>query len=295
MNLYPFTLVLLAILVTAPSPGHSSPTGAAEHRSPPRHAALPEYPEQKAELLDGAALFENRGKLTGDAAPGPFKVVSVRNASGVAATLEMQNGEGRRSLIGTQVSFGRRLVWFDGRTCDDWKLERLSDHPLDMQDPNLSDLQQWPIRQLSGYGNRLQNKSYRIICDGQPFASLVKIDERVVVAPAPNGATHIIIERSPSKLEIRAMQDQLHYMGLYKRDMSSEDIDVYISGRMTQPLRSAIAAYAYKVGAEYAFHCGVVTENLLAGMLAAGRVANPDVQQAPSNPRPDAASGPVLP
>jgi hypothetical protein len=189
------------------------------------------------------------GGLNGD-----YVVVAVRSASTVASTLDMQDPQARAQLIGTRVSFGETLAWLDGRFCDDWSLAALDLAPLEVFDPMLSDLQ-------TGAADGRVNLGIEVRCAGGRFASLLKVDERVLVTPYLNGAWHVVLERPPTAAEVTALQHALAREGL---DPGPAD------GIMRARTREALSAYAERLGAAYRFANGVVTESLLEAVVGEG-------------------------
>ena len=185
---------------------------------------------------------------------GPFVVVAVRAASDTASTLAMQEQGGQ--LLGAEMTFDAPMRWFDGRTCPSPSVRASDDPPVNLAEPNLSDLQVAP-----GPVDHRLNRAFVADCGGRAISSIVRftmVDARVLVARTPDGAVYYVLERPLDQETALKVEQRLAGAGLDPG---------LIDGVLDAQARRALALYAQRLGAAYAFDRGVVTENLLETLL----------------------------
>lgn len=183
--------------------------------------------------------------LADGALTGTFEVVALRAASDVAGG---PDDAAATSVLGRRAIFGDTAEWIDGRSCSTWSLEPQDGDAVAVDDPNLSDLQ------LASSSRTPINRSWRLMCDEAELASFLQIDARVLVGTSASGQTNLLLERVPPPQEILTLQAGLSAHGY---------IDSAPSGAMDGATRRALAQYAEKLGAAFAFQNGVLTDFLL--------------------------------
>jgi hypothetical protein len=204
--------------------------------------------------LAGAPARGSDPATAEDAPAGEYAVVALRRSSHVEGGPEPgAAGE----WLGQRVSFGERLAWLDGVTCDGWTVRTMEDPPLRLDDPNLSDLAIAPVDAPTSAGDKRVNRALDILCDGRRVGSVIVVDRRVLVTHGPAGVVNAILERPLAEGQVRELQARLKDMKFYAGEATGE-LDA-------ATLRS-VSLYADDRGAEYAFHRPAITENLLDGL-----------------------------
>lgn len=186
---------------------------------------------------------------------GAYVVVAVRASSEVAGTLEAMRDPALNGLVGRRMTFGRRVDWYDGRTCASGDIRPSHEGWPHLAEPNLSDLQLNP-----GPTDSRLNHAMVIDCGGRASSQITPflvIDRRVLVMPSTNGIAYIVLERPLDRRRARAVE-----LGLARAGFDPGPTD----GRIDQRTRRAAALYAQAHGAEFAFQHGVFTENLVAAL-----------------------------
>ena len=189
-----------------------------------------------------------------EALDGTFVVVDLRRSSMVEGGPDDISAA---DWIGREVVFDNSLLWIDGKSCEDWSIEKV-DRPIDeLSDPNLSDLEITPVDSSSSSGDARRTVLWRALCGDELLGHVIEIDNRVLVINSPSGLTNAILERPLSQDEITALQLQLIDMKFYEGDAN---------GTIDEATSRAISAYAEYRGAEYRFYRAAITENLLDGL-----------------------------
>jgi hypothetical protein len=186
---------------------------------------------------------------------GRYDVVAVRASSEVAGTLETMRDPDLRALVGRRMTFGRRVAWYDGRTCTSGAIRASEEGWPHLAEPYLSDLQVSP-----GATDHRLNRAMVIDCGGRAHGELtpfLMVDERVLVMRSRNGVAYVVLERPLGRRQARAVEQ-----GLARAGFDPGPVD----GRIDARSRRAAALFAQGQGAEYAFEHGVFTENLVAAL-----------------------------
>jgi len=195
---------------------------------------------------------------------GRYDLIGVRAASGVAAPLPAPGAS--RWPRGNGIQFDRTLLWHDGTQCRDWRLEPLSAAPLDPSDPLLSDVQLPPIGPNAA--DHRQNKSFRVICKTGSLGTLLLVDSRLIVLPAPNGARHAVFEKPLSATQADRLQEALTEAGYAPQSTAATDATLDEGAdkpdtTVPPDLRAAIARFAADHGAAYVFYSPAISLNLM--------------------------------
>ena len=183
---------------------------------------------------------------------GAYDLAAVRRSSHVEATIDAGS---QAFPEGASIRFDEMLVWYDGRTCDDWRVEAIPDEIVRLDDSNLSDLT-LPLLDADTYRPPAQS-SLRLTCAGEPLADLRRIDDRVFVMHDPSGALVAVFEQRLAPSEVERLQAQLADMKFLEREAT---------GHMDAATRRALAVYDEYRGADYIFAEGVATQALLDGL-----------------------------
>lgn len=187
-------------------------------------------------------------------AHGTYHVVALRRASGVIGGPEDPTAEG---WLGRGVLIGERLRWIDGEGCDEWQATALDMAPLEIDDPNLSDLAIGPVDSPTSTGDARLGLSWQLECEGEHVGAVYQLDERVLVFASPSGLTNAILERPLDSDQIEALQRQLKDMKFYAGEAT---------GDLDEATQRAVSAYADYRGADYQFQRAAITANLLDGL-----------------------------
>lgn len=116
---------------------------------------------------------------------GRYEVVAVRASSEIAGTLEAMRDPALNGLVGRRMTFGRRVAWYDGRSCATGDVRASEDGWPHLTEPNLSDLQVTP-----GRTDHRLNQAMVIDCGGRAYSEItpfLMVDDRVLVMPTSNG------------------------------------------------------------------------------------------------------------
>ena len=199
----------------------------------------------------GMALCAAWGAAAADRPPaGLYEVVAVRMVTGVARPLAPDAEAVAGSVLGRQIRLGAPGRWIDGRRC------RGDIRPTGRPWPNLADPLLSDV-ELAASRDRRVNRVYTLNCDGQGGGGAVpilQVDDRVLVATMQNGSAYAILEAPLDRESARKVEAGLTDAGL---DPGSLD------GVLDATARRALAYYAHRHGAVYAFDRGVVTEVML--------------------------------
>lgn len=200
----------------------------------------------------------------GEEEPEVFEIVSIRNASDVAAVMPPEGFDD--DILGQTIAFSGEGLEMKGVSCDAWQREPLSGMPINMNDPMLADAVIGPIDSPTSTGDARIMKSWRYVCEGEHVMSLTRVDERVLIIPWGNGVSYLIAEKPIPESGWKALQGQLHDM----KFLSAEP-----TGKADENTIRAISLYAeYRLKSDgivpkdeiYAFQRPAITENLLDGM-----------------------------
>lgn len=142
---------------------------------------------------------------------GTFVVVDARRASDVAAPLTPGD-----MPIGEQVKISSNGLDMAGISCDDWHINAQESKPPQLlNDPNLIDVTLGPADSLISSGDQRLNQYFKISCEGEIFASILQIDERVLIMPWANSAINLVLERPLTRDQTLQYQRQLKSMKFY--------------------------------------------------------------------------------
>lgn len=215
-----------------------------------------------AAVLAGALLFTGAPApqvyAAGQDLAGVYTVVAARRASDVAGGLEDATVDD--DAVGRVVLFGDNLEWVDGKQCTEWSTSEVPDGSvINLDDPMLSDLDVGDTRRRGSIGRTsVAINGWTIACDGEYLGAIQYIDRFVLVVPSASGLTNLILERPQSQETVSMIQQTLQTEGLYEGA---------VTGEMDAATRSAIAAHAFNLGAEYEFAAGVLTKAMLLDLL----------------------------
>ena len=110
---------------------------------------------------------ENQKGVT--APDGEFVAIALRRSSSVGGPPSSDTDSG---WLGQRVSFGDKLVWLDGVTCNKWSVTGF-DFPIILQDdPNLSDLAIAPLNSPVSQGDQRVGRSAALLCQDMATKSL---------------------------------------------------------------------------------------------------------------------------
>lgn len=188
---------------------------------------------------------------------GEYRVIALRSASDVASTPDADVDI--IEWIGRTVSFGDTLQWLDGSSCDIWSAREAEQFPLDLNDPNLSDLAIEPLSPPA-YHVFAQAMSLDLICNengSRRIGSVIQIDDRILVMQSASGSTNIILEKPLSSPQVSQLQEQLKDMKFY---------DGEITGELDEATLKSVGFYAEYRGSQFRFLRTAITENLLDGL-----------------------------
>lgn len=158
-------------------------------------------------------------KLAGFA--GTYVVVDVRRASDVAAPA--MPGIASDSPIGQTLTFTQKDILMAGISCEDWRITPDPDARLNVTtDRNLKDLTLGPVDVSTSRGDQQDHSGFQIMCEGERFAALHKVDDRVLVMPRNNSQVNLILERPLTPLQIKSYQAQLKSMKFYAGELTGE-------------------------------------------------------------------------
>lgn len=197
---------------------------------------------------------DQKGLTTPD---GEYVAIALRQSSYVQSTPNLGVGS---EWLAQRVSFGDRLVWLDGVTCNRWSVEKIDFSVIERRDPNLSDLTISPLKSRTTAQDRRVGIYANLICrDGgeKIIGDILIIDDRVLVASGRSWTVNVILEKPLRRDQVRKLQAQLKDMKFY-------------SGAITRTVdvatRAAVSSYAEYRGAKYRFANTAITKNLLDGL-----------------------------
>lgn len=141
---------------------------------------------------------------------GEYVLVSARRASDVAAPPQPLN----------DIPFGGKLeirsptdIVMQDASCDDWQMLGSSSQTIFPQkDPLLFDA---ALPASEGERDHRLNITYEIMCEGETLVKFLRVDDRVLIYPAQNSATNVILEKPLSAEETSALQQRLSDLGHY--------------------------------------------------------------------------------
>lgn len=187
--------------------------------------------------------------------PGVYEIVTVRNASDVAATASPMSESD--SPIGENISFSANQLSMSGLACDSWEISEKTDSIVNLSDPNLADINVAPTDSPISIGDQRIMEAYNYSCEGESFLNILQVDERVIVIPWANSSKYLIAETPLTTEQISQLQKQLKSMKFYEGE---------ISGVLDTSTLSAVSAWAEYRGNNtdgYRFSRAAITENLL--------------------------------
>lgn len=189
---------------------------------------------------------------------GRFEIVTIRNASDVASTIEARPSlNPQDSPIRQEIEFTSNGIRMQGLDCDEWTVAKIDNPIINLNDPILADLTVNPTDAPLSSGDQRLNRHFSYICEGEPFIQVFQLDDRVIVITWNNSSQYLIAETSLTTAQIKQFQTQLKSMKFYHDE---------ITGKLdTQTLESinSWVAYRLKIESQYAFSRPVITENLL--------------------------------
>lgn len=206
-------------------------------------------------MLLPVTVFAQDGKLDKSPIVGEFKVVTIRNASVVAAVRLPEDIGGE--AIGKVISFTDAGVEMKGMSCQNWEMFSSSATIVNTDDPILSDIHVEAADSPLSKGDQRIGKNYHYSCEGESVMDVYQVDDRVLVIPWGNSSQYLIVERSLTKEQIIAIQAQLRNYKFLEGDLT---------GFLDNKTVGAISAWShYRLANDdgYVFKRAVITENLL--------------------------------
>ncbi|WP_293268772.1 hypothetical protein [Neptunomonas sp.] len=185
---------------------------------------------------------------------GKYTLVDIRRASNVAGgTID----ERATQLLGSSALFETVLSLPGKSVCSHWVAVESPSSVVNIHDPMLSDTQIPPLDGDVSSGDKRINISINLMCKGKAFYSLVKVDERVLIAASSSGLGYFIFEKPLSESQTNKLQFQLKDMKFYSGTPSSVWGENSLLG---------LSLYAEYRGSEYRFLRTALTENILDGL-----------------------------
>ncbi|MCP5088782.1 MAG: hypothetical protein GY952_18485 [Rhodobacteraceae bacterium] len=187
---------------------------------------------------------------------GRFLVVGMRNASDVAAPLEMN---GPAEIMQGAVVLTEDGLTMEGRSCENWSIQS-AENVIPFTDPMLSDVLVGPVNSPTSDGDSRILTHWKYVCEGEHLLSLTQIDERVLVIPWKNSSRYLIAEMPLNTDEVARLQQVLKSYKFY---------DGEITGQLDDTTISALgfwAEYRSETSQSYRFARTAITQNLLDGM-----------------------------
>jgi len=187
---------------------------------------------------------------------GTYKVVTMRNASNVARTVDPMDGND--DSIGQEITFTEKGgLKMQGITCDQWEVFASLVAVVDTRDPMLADIHVPPTDSPLSAGDQRIGKSYHYKCEEESFLHVYQVDDRVLVIPWKNSSRYLIVEKPLSEKQINKMQAQLKDMKFHHMEPTGtlDDETLYSL--------SSWARYRLKDTEVYRFKRTAITENLL--------------------------------
>lgn len=150
------------------------------------------------------------------------------------------------------------LRWWDGTTCDGWSARGLPALDTVLGDPALADLLIGPVGEPGMFQDHRRGDTFAIDCQDRAVATVVRIDDRVLVDVHPELGQYVVIERELLYEDVVRLQRLLAEAGF---DPGPAD------GDMGPRTRDAVARYAaWRLDDTAPPSTGVVTSNLLDGL-----------------------------
>ena len=196
---------------------------------------------------------------------GQYEVVAVRAASDVARAIAHRRDPSLARLIGRRVRVGAKIRWYDGRPCAAGVVRTASAPWPNLAEPNLSDVQLAP-----GPRDHRLNRAFLVDCGSRPgddTAPVLMVDRRVLITLTRDRATYVVLEAPVSRTQAMKVEAALAAAGLNPGP---------VNGKLDAAARRAIAQYARRKGAAFAFQSGVLTENLVAALTAQEGAVKPN-------------------
>lgn len=118
---------------------------------------------------------------------GDYVVVDLRRATGVSSPASPLPED----AIGSQVSVSKHGFQTRGLGCESWKTELLDDAGTLTEDPNLADA--FPFH--PEIGDRPASVAFRLLCEGEYFATFAQTDPRILVMTLANATVNAVLEK----------------------------------------------------------------------------------------------------
>lgn len=135
---------------------------------------------------------------------GHYTVVDMRRAAGVASPDIAFPDDG----IGKSVSISKDRFAADGLGCDAWETQKLGDATTLTDDPLLADA--FPVDPDTG--ERPAPVAFRLLCEGEYFATFAQTDPRILVMTLANEAVNAVMEMPLSPENYRRLEEKLAEM-----------------------------------------------------------------------------------
>lgn len=206
-------------------------------------------------LISFAAFAQEDERLEKSPIVGDFKVVTIRNASDVAAVRLPEEIGGEE--IGKIIKFTEDGIEIEGMSCDAWAVFHSLVPVVNTEDPILSDIHVAPADSAGSKGDQRIGKTFHFVCEDESFMHVYQVDDRVLVIPWGNSAQYLIAERELSREQIIAMQTRLRDYKFLEGDLT---------GFLDNKTVGAISAWShYRLANDdgYVFKRAAITENLL--------------------------------
>jgi hypothetical protein len=151
------------------------------------------------------------------------------------------------------------LVWWDGTACEAWTAQALPPLDVVLTDPAIADLLMPPVGEPGMFTDHRIGETFAISCaEGGVVATVVQIDDRVLVDVRPDLGRYVVIERELLYEDVVALQRTLTAAGFEPGP---------VDGSMGPRTRGAVAVYAqWRLSLDSHPGRGVVTSNLIDGM-----------------------------
>lgn len=117
---------------------------------------------------------------------GTYVVVDMRRASDVAAPAAPFPDD----AMGKSITISKDGIAADGLACDAWQREPLENPAMLTDDPLLGDA--FPFDPDTG--DRPQAVAFRLLCEGEYFATLAQTDPRILVMTLANETVNMVME-----------------------------------------------------------------------------------------------------
>ncbi len=187
---------------------------------------------------------------------GDYRLITLRRASDVVGSVTDPTISSAE--IGSAVSFGKTVKWFNKKTCANWEEVVGKTASVNLNDPNLVDLIISSDGGLLNADGQRKFSNIQILCDGAPLAVVTRIDERILVTSSPSGLSYAILERPLPPNEVRDLQFKLKALNFYYGGTT---------GEMDEATHDSISRYASHRGRyDLTFKRSALTENLLKGL-----------------------------